>query len=120
MKIKNFIFKLKDQTQEAITIVGLGDRNGADKYVKKFALELGYEYREMNPAHTTKNLYSLMTESYYDKPYQPKNLHQQAKIFSNFVDSCVLFDDTNQQDKKVNNLLKHLNKARKRTVIVSS
>ena len=119
MKIKTFIHKLKSQTNETITIVGLGDKNGADKHVKKYALELGYDYREMNPAHTPKNLYSLMTEAYYDKPYQAKNFHQQVKIFASVVESCVVFDDTNQQDKKIINVIKQLNKTKKKAVIIT-
>jgi len=120
IKIKNFIHKLKSQTTEQITIISLGDKNGADKHVKKYALELGYEYREMNPAHTPKNLYSLMTEAYYDKPYQAKNFHQQVKIFTSVVESCVVFDDTDLKDKKVTNLIKQLNKAGKKAVILSA
>lgn len=119
IKIKNFIHRLKEHTKEPITIVGLGDKNGADKYVKKFALELGYEYREMNPAHTTKTLYSLMTEAYYSKPYQARNFHQQGQIFTSYIDQCVIFDDSNQQDKKVSNLIKQLNKATKKAVIIT-
>ena len=119
MKIKTFIHRLKSQTNETITIVSLGDKNGADKHVKKYALELGYDYREMNPAHTPKNLYSLMTEAYYDKPYQAKNFHQQVKIFASVVESCVVFDDTNQQDKKVINVIKQLNKTKKKAVIIT-
>ena len=30
----------------------MGDKQGADSYVKKYALELGYVYQEMNPPHT--------------------------------------------------------------------
>jgi hypothetical protein len=120
IKIKTFIHKLKSQTDQPITIVSLGDKHGADKHVRKYALELGYEYREMNPAHTPKNLYSLMTEAYYDKPYQAKNFHQQVKIFASVVESCVVFDDTDLKDKKVTNLIKQLNKAGKKAVILSA
>lgn len=118
LKIKNFIFKLKDQTKEDIVIVGLGDKDGADKYIKRYALEMGYTYREMNPAHTPKNLYSVMAEAYYNKAYQPKNLFQQSKIFSDIVDSCVIFDNTNVQDKKIINTIKQLNKAKKKAIII--
>ena len=89
IKIKSFIHKLKEQTQDSVVIVGLGDRDGADKHVKKFALEFGYEYQEMNPAHTPKSLYSAMTEAYYNKPYHPRNFHQQLKIFGQYVHKCV-------------------------------
>ncbi len=110
---------MKERTNDPIEIVGLGDKNGADKHIKKYALELGYEYREMNPAHTPKNLYSLMTEAYYDKPYMAKNFHQQTKIYSQYVDNCIIFDDTNGQDKKVQSVLKQLVKSNKRVVIIT-
>lgn len=120
VKIKNFIHKLKEQTESEVVIVGLGDKDGADRYVKKYALEFGYQYQEMNPAHTPKSLYSLMAESYYNKPYQARNYHLQTQIFSKYIDSCVIFDDTNAQDKKVTNLIKQLSKAKKKTVIVTA
>lgn len=119
IKIKSLIHKLKEQTTDQIVIVGLGDKDGADKHVKKFALEFGYEYQEMNPAHTPKSLYSLMTEAYYNKPYHPKNFHQQVKIFGQYIHKCIVFDDTNTQDKKVLNLIKQLTKLKKQAVIVS-
>jgi hypothetical protein len=118
VKIKTFIHKLREKTDAKIEIVSLGDRNGADKHTKKYALEFGYEYREMNPAHTPKNLYSLMTEAYYDKPYQAKNFFQQTKIYSQYIDKCVIFDDTNQQDKKVISVIKELTKAKKKAIII--
>jgi hypothetical protein len=119
IKIKNFIHKLREQTDLEIEIVGLGDGHGADKYVKKFALELGYNYREMNPPHTTKNLYSLMTESYYEKPYSHKNMFIRNQIFCQYVNKCVIFDDSNTTDKKVNALIKQLTKVRKKAIILT-
>jgi len=120
MKIKTFIHKLREQTDSEIVIVSLGDKNGADKYIKKYALEFGYQYQEMNPAHTPKSLYSIMAEGYYNKPYQAKNFYLQAQIFSKYVDSCVIFDDSNTNDKKVANLIEQLTKAKKKTVIVTA
>lgn len=117
-KIKEFIHKLKNTPDVEVEIVSLGDRHGADQHVKKFALEMGLAYRELNAAHTTKNLYSLMSEAYYDKPYHPRNFHQQIKIFSQFVSKCVVFDDTGTTDKKVQNLLKQLTKLKKKTIIM--
>ena len=119
-KIKMFIFKLKEQTDSHITIVGMGDRDGADKYIKKYALEFGYDYKEMNPPHTPKSLYSLMSEAYYNKPYSSKNFFLRNQIFCQYVDKCVIFDDTNAQDKKIVNLVKQLTKAQKKAIIVTS
>lgn len=73
----------------------------------------------MNPAHTPKNLYSLMTESYYDKPYVVKNFHQQVQIYSQYVDNCIILDDTDGRDKKVQSVLKQLTKHKKKTIIIT-
>lgn len=119
LKIKNFIHKLKEHTSDEIVIVGLGDPYGADKYVKKYALEFGYTYREMNPPHTVKNLYSIMSESYYEKPYSAKNLFVRTQIFCSYVSKCVMFDDTNMSDKKLINIVKQLTKVKKKAIILT-
>lgn len=119
IKIKNFIHRLRENFDGDITIVGMGDQHGADKYVKKYSLELGYDYKEMNPPHTPKNLYSLMSEAYYEKPYSNKGFFANTKIFCSYVNKCVVFDDSNTTDKKVNNLIKQLTKARKKAIILT-
>jgi hypothetical protein len=119
-KIKTFIHKLKDNFDGEIVIVGLGDQNGADKYVKKYALELGYNYKEMNPPHTNQNLYSLMSENFYGKPYSARNLFTNSKIFCSYVDKCVVFDDTNTTDKKVHNIIKQMTRSKKKTIILTA
>lgn len=119
-KIKDFIHKLKQQTEDQIVIVGLGDLYGADKYIKKYALELGYTYCEMNAPHTTKNLYSLMSEAYYEKPYSHKNMFLRNKIYCQYIDKCILFDDSNEADKKVKVLIKELAKTQKKAIILGS
>ena len=43
-KIKDFIFKLKQQYGEKTIIVSGGCKTGADKYAKKYALELGIHH----------------------------------------------------------------------------
>ena len=41
-KIKEFLFKFKDQS--GIEIVCRGNKDGADKYIKKYSLEFGLDY----------------------------------------------------------------------------
>lgn len=120
IKIKNFIHKLKEHYDGEIVIVGMGDLYGADRHIKKYALELGYTYKEMNAPHTPKNLYSLMTEAYYDRPYTNRAHHQRTKIYSQYVEKCVIFDDSDTTDTKVNNLLKELKRAKKQSVIITT
>ena len=64
-KIKDALFKLKQKFGDALIVISGGAQYGADKFVRKFALEFGIKYKEFNPAHTTKNLYSAMSDNYY-------------------------------------------------------
>lgn len=118
IQIKKFLHKLKEQTNEAIVIVSLGDNNGADKYVKKYALEFGYAYEECNPEYTTKNLYSILSEAHYNKPYTPKSIHVRDKIFCMYVDKCVVFDNTNMTDIKIVNLVKLFTRRKKSLIVL--
>ena len=119
VKIKEFIFRVKSQTDRPIVIVGLGDYAGADRHIKKYALEFGYKYEEFNLPHTPKNLYSIMAESFYDKPFNVKNIHVRNKIYSNYIDSCVIFDDSGLKDKKINAINRELKRAKKRCIVIA-
>lgn len=118
LQIKNFLHKLKSQTDQNIAIISLGDSNGADKYVKKYALELGYVYQECNPDYTQKNLYSILSEAHYGKPYTPKSIHVRDKIFCMYVDKCVVFDNTNMTDIKIVNLVKLFTRRKKPLIVL--
>lgn len=116
--IKGFIFKIKQNAPDT-EIVSLGSHSGADKYVKKYAMEFGLAYREINPPHTTSNLYSLMPDSFYEKPYSVKGFHVCNKIFASYVNSCVIFDNSGRTDKVVNSVVGYLNKAHKKTMFLT-
>ena len=118
LKIKEFLFNLRKHIPENFTIVGLGERNGADKHVKKYALELGYRYEEHNLPHTPKNLYSVMQESFYNKEYAHKNIFLRDKIFASAVDMCIIFDNSNPLDIKCQNVLKEINKKKRKVVVI--
>jgi hypothetical protein len=119
IKIKNLIHKIKQQLSEEVLIVGLGDKLGADKYIRKYALELGCQYKEANLPHTPPTLYSMMTESFYDKPYSPKNYHLRDSTFARYIDRLVVFDNSQGTDRKIANILKAANKHKKKTVVVN-
>ena len=71
-KIRDMIFKLKQQFGEDLTIVSAGNKSGADRYARKYAIELDCKYIEFNPAHTVRNLYSALHAAYYGKEYNVK------------------------------------------------
>ena len=118
IKIKNFMFQLRNYDKD-ITVVGLGEKDGADRYIKKFALEFGYKYKEANTAHTPQNLFSMMSEMYYNKPYSPRNFFLRNKIYAEFIEAGVVFDDSNLKDTKVLSIVNALGKIKKQVVIVN-
>ena len=56
-RIQEFIFKLKEKYGDELEIVSGGQKDGADGYAKKYALELGLQYEEYPPFHEVHNLY---------------------------------------------------------------
>lgn len=119
LKIKEIIYKLKQQHGDDIEIVSRGSTNGAEKYVRKYAIEFGLNYKEFNPAHTVSNLYSALNESFYNKKYTPFNFILRDKIFSNYIDKCFCLYTETAVPKTVSTCLKYLNKNNKKYIIIS-
>ena len=114
-KIKQFLFKFKDQPK--IEIVCRGNRDGADKYVKKYALELGLNYIEVPVAHTARSLYSQLPDAYFNKPFSIRNYFIQQNIYIKQCDKFIIFGT--QGDKIINNLLNAINKLEKNIIIIT-
>ena len=72
-KIKDFIFKLKNEKGDGLVIVSGGCKDGADKYAKKYALEFGVQYEEYPPFHEVHNLYCPLPEHRYNQPFNMRN-----------------------------------------------
>tara|TARA_R110002074_G_scaffold202856_1_gene370733 strand:+ start:214 stop:618 length:405 start_codon:yes stop_codon:yes gene_type:complete len=118
-KIKDTIFQLSKKFQGSdLTIVSGGNKNGAEKFVKKYALELECEYVEYNAAHTNKNLYSALNEKFYGKPYHVKNFHHQNKLLSQGVDCLIAFIPEGIECKEMINLIKQAKKFGRNVVII--
>ena len=114
-KIKQFLFKFKDKPD--IEIVCRGNKDGADKYVKKYALEFGLNYIEVPAAHTSRSLYSQLPEAYFNKPFSIRNYFIQQNIYIKQCDKFVIF--STQEDKIINNLLNAINKLTKDIILVT-
>ena len=100
-KIKDFIFKLKNEYGDKTIVVSGGCKTGADKYAKKYALELGAQYREYPPFHEVYNLYCALPEACYGKPYnmkyffvRNKQIAQNSDIIVGFIPQGVKSDGT--------------------------
>ena len=90
-KIKDALFQLKQKFGNELIVISGGAQQGADKFVRKFALEFGIKYQEYNPAHTAKNLYSAMSENYYGKPYHVSQFHHRNILIAKACNVMMAF-----------------------------
>ena len=118
-KIKDFIFKLKQEYGTDTIIVSGGCKQGADKYAKKYALELGLQYEEYPPFHEVHNLYCTMPESRYGKPYNIKNFFARNKIIAGTSDMVVGFIPDGIEGRGTMNTIDYAKKFSKKYVIIS-
>ena len=115
-ELKETIFELKEKFGEDLTIITRGKKNGVEKWVRKYALEMNLKYIEFNPAHTSRTLYSGMEDEYYDKPYHPTQpLHQYDCIVHN-SDKIVYFGEITR--KEFNHFNRLLNRWKKKASFV--
>jgi len=118
-KIKDFIFKLKNEYGTDTIIVSGGCKVGADKYAKKYALELGLQYEEYPPFHEVHNLYCTIPEHRYSKPYSVKNFFARNKIIANVSDIIVGFIPDGVEGTGTMNTISYAKKFNKKTIIIS-
>ena len=90
-KIKEALFQLKQKFKDDLIIISGGAQHGADKFARKYALEFGIKYQEYNPAHTSKNLYSAMSDNYYDKTYHVSQFHHRNMLIAKACDVMMAF-----------------------------
>ena len=117
-KIKDFIFKLKQEHGEDTVIVSGGCKDGADKYAKKYALELGLQYEEYPPFHEVYNLYCVLPESCYGKNYHVKYYFARNKLIAKNSDIVVGFIPKGHVSNGTNSTLKYAEKFDKKTIII--
>ena len=118
-KIKDFIFKLKQEYGENTIIVSGGCKQGADRYAKKYALELGLQYEEYPPFHEVHNLYCPLPESRYSKPYSVKYFFARNKIIAGTSDFVVGFIPKGLEANGTMNTISYAEKFKKKYIIIS-
>jgi predicted Rossmann fold nucleotide-binding protein DprA/Smf involved in DNA uptake len=118
-KIKDFVFKIKEQYGTDTIIVSGGCKMGADKYAKKYALELGLQYEEYPPFHEVHNLYCTMPSSRYGRPYNIRNFHARNKIIAGTSDFIVAFIQEGVQSDGTFSTLNYAKKLNKKRIIIS-
>jgi predicted Rossmann fold nucleotide-binding protein DprA/Smf involved in DNA uptake len=119
LKIKEMIFKLKNAYGDKLEIVSGGANAGADKYARKYAIELGVTYKEFNPAHTQRNLYSVMPEEFFGKPYHVSQLFHRNTLIVKYCDKMIAFVDSKSKTGGTAHAIKEAQKHNKPVIIVS-
>ena len=117
-KIKEFVFKLIQKHGKDLVVVSGGCQDGADKYAKKYALELGAQYREYPPFHEVYNLYCALPEACYGKPYNTKYFFARNKQIAKACEYVVGFIPKGMKSAGTESTLKYAHKFDKKVLIV--
>lgn len=117
-KIRDMLFTLKTHFKDKLEIISGGAADGADRYVKKYALELGIKYIEFNPAFTVKNLYSAMPDSYYSKPYHVTQLFHRNTLIAKYCDKMIVFRSEGKSNG-TDHVMSQALKLNKQVVVIS-
>ena len=118
-RIKDTLFQLKQKFGTDLVVISGGAKYGADKYARKYALEFGIQYKEFNPAHTTKNLYSAMSDDYYEKPYHVSQFHHRNMLIARDCDVMMAFIANGADSGGSMSAIKRAKKLNKKVTIIS-
>jgi len=118
-KIKDTLFNLKQKFGDKLIVISGGAQYGADKFARKYSLEFGIRYREFNPAHTTKNLYSAMADTYYEKPYHVSQFHHRNMLIAKDCNVMIAFIGTHDTSNGSMSAIKQAKKLKKPVTIMS-
>ena len=118
-KIKDLIFELKQKPDTDVEIVSGGQRDGADGYAKKFALELDMKYVEFPPAHYNWNMHCKLPPTKYNKPYYVTNYFKRNKQIAEYSDIIVAFIPEGVESKGTMNTISHAERLKKMIKIIN-
>ena len=119
IKIKEFIFKCKEQFGDKLEIVSGGCKYGADKFAKQSAVELDLKYVEFPPAHFTHNQYCIREAYNYSKPYAVWHYFERNKEIAEYSDMIVGFIPEGVESNGTRNTLNHAEKFNKKVIIIN-
>ena len=117
-KIKDFIFTLTEKYDDIIIVSG-GCKDGADRYAKKYALELNTHYEEYPPAHHSHNLYCPLGEHNYGKSYHVSNYFKRNKQIAIHSDVVAAFIPDGIVSNGTMSTINYAKKMQKKTVILN-
>lgn len=112
-KLKQILVKLKETYGATIEVVTGGNKTGIEYNTKKLSLELGFDYKEFNPAYSLQTGFSAMNESYYSKKWHPTHDVGRYRRLVEYCDAIIVFQDS---DKIIENTGKYAEKKSKKVV----
>ena len=118
-KIKDLIFQIKEKHGDDAEIVSGGQKDGADGYAKKFALELGMNYVEFPPSHYSWNMHCKLPATKYNKPYYISNYFKRNKQIAEYSDIVIAFIPDGVESRGTMSTIKYAIKEKKLTKILS-
>ncbi len=119
IKIKDFIFELKNRYGDGVTIVSGGCKDGADKYAKKYALEFDMKYEEFPPTHDQYNMHCILPEFKYGKSFAKWRYFERNKKIAERSDVVVGFIPDNVISNGTMSTIDYAQKLNKKTLIIS-
>ena len=118
-KIKEFIFKLKEQVGGKLEIVSGGAKEGADKYAKRFALDFDVNYSEFPAYHEPHNIHCVLESFRYGKQYNVGHYHRRNKDLIEYSDKVVAFCTNGVVTNGTSSALTHAEKINKKSIIIN-
>ena len=119
LRIKEFVFGLKQEFGENVEIVSGGQKEGADGYAKKFALEFDMKYSEFPPSHYQYNQHCVRPQREYGKQYAIWHYHRRNKQIAEYSDKIVAFIPKDKVSNGTMSTIKEAQKIGKKVVIIN-
>lgn len=91
LKIKEFIWQLKQKFGNRLTIVSGGQPLGADGYAKQWAIYFQVNYVEFPPRHFQWNRFCIKHPSWYNQPYRVSYFFQRNSEVVKYSHKMVFF-----------------------------
>ena len=118
-KIKDLIFEIKSKYGEYVEIVSGGQKDGADGFAKKYALEFGLKYVEFPPSHYSWNMHCKLPATEYKKPYYVSNYFKRNKQIAEYSDIIVAFIQPGVESRGTLDTINHAEKKKKLVKIIN-
>jgi|TARA_R110000744_G_scaffold336302_1_gene441597 hypothetical protein len=118
-KIKELIFEIKEKYGGEAEIVSGGQRDGADGFAKKYALEFDMKYVEFPPSHYSHNMHCILPRGEYSKPYYVSNFFKRNKQIAEYSNFVVGFIPDGVESRGTLDTIGHAEKLKKMTKIIN-